>query len=303
MNPMKMRIKYCFIAGLLLLIAAIAGIAFYLIHGGSVSKDAKEPAQTGIFSWSASLPSDAKQQEQLDFVIDRLCIGRVFQEFPDDPSADEEIPGFIHRLSKEEITCYALLGQPDWALSEHEPDLQARLQRISIYNNAHSDAPLTGVMLDVEPYLLPEWDQDPDALMKEFSKTMAAIYQYNKAHDLDTILCIPYWYDNDYPDVLETLIRDCCDEIAVMNYYIGEESKHMETELALCRTYKKPINCISEFQKPGSHDLTDKITYYNRGIDAARAAWKQLEESSDYKRLSFSYHYLDPVFELLQKDS
>ena len=97
MNPMKTRIKYCFIAGLLLLIAAIAGIAFYSIHGGSVSKNAKEPAQTGIFSWSSSLPSDAKQQEQLDFAIDRLGIGRVFQEFPDDLSADEEIPSFIHR--------------------------------------------------------------------------------------------------------------------------------------------------------------------------------------------------------------
>ena len=285
------RIAVFLSAGILVFIGVLAG-------GCGAEDGAKTLSGTGIFSWSETLPEKKEEQKQMREVVDRLEIERVFQAFPE--SMEESASGFISDLSLRGIECYGLIGTPEWGTDSGMGEACRRIDEMADYNGRVSGSGrLAGVVADIEPYLLSRWDTQPRQVMEEFCRNMKEIYLHAGERGLSLILCIPYWYDEEYPEYLEALVRDCCDEIAVMNYYVGKESEHMETELKLCRKYEKSIICVSEFQPPGVHDLTEKNTYYNRGIAAAEKAWKQIQKDSGYEKLTFAYHYLEPVRELL----
>ncbi|MCQ4637264.1 hypothetical protein NE619_11070 [Anaerovorax odorimutans] len=260
----------------------------------------KMVTRTSIFSWSDDLLSDKEKRASLDHAAEQLSIGRVFQAFPKEPD-QKETEKFVKHLNRDGRLCYGLLGKPQWAQDRGLAEAEGRMEALAAYNEQAADGEkLAGVVLDIEPYLLEQWGQDRQTVMAAFLENMKALYQYAQEKELYTIICVPYWFDNDYSGILESLIQDACDELAVMNYYVGEEYSHIETELGMCKKAGKPIISITEFQSPGYHDLTDEITYYNRGLSAAQDMFEQMKEQIRYKDLSFSYHCLEPVLELLE---
>lgn len=288
----RRRIAVFLWAGMLVFTGVLAG-------GCGAEDGAKMLSGTGIFSWSETLPEKKEEQKQLQETAELLEIERVFQAFPE--SMEEgSAGGFISDLGLRGIECYGLIGTPEWGTDSGMGEACRRIDELADYNGRVSDGRrLAGVVADIEPYLLSRWDTQPRQVMEEFCGNMKEIYLHAKTRGLSLTLCIPYWYDEDYPEFLEALVRDCCDEIAVMNYYVGKERSHMETELKLCRQYGKPIICISEFQPPGDHDLTNDNTYYNRGLAAAEKTWRLIQKDSGYGKLTFAYHYLEPVRELV----
>ncbi len=86
-----------------------------------------------------------------------------------------------------------------------------------------------------------------------------------------------------------------------MNYNRENEYAQMEDEVELAREYQKRIICIYELQQPGKHGLTDINTYYHAGLKVLQASRETLEQQFAYGRLSFSYHYYDPLLELLEQ--
>ena len=126
-------------------------------------------------------------------------------------------------------------------------------------------------------------------------------YAYAQKKHVQLIACIPYWFDNTYPDILDQIIALGCDEIAIMNYHRKNERKNIENEVQLAQKYAKPIICIAELQEPGKHGLTPINTYYDVGLEAVQSTWDDLHGYFGYSQLSFSYHYYNPVQELITK--
>ena len=128
-------------------------------------------------------------------------------------------------------------------------------------------------------------------------------YQFAKQNGLEFIVCVPTFYDAVCENVLEGLFAETCDGVAVMNYNRSDEYGQMEAEVKLAREYNKKIICIYELQKVGKHDLEDINTYAGEGLEALWNSAKNLKEQFNYTKLSFAYHYYEPLKEMLAESN
>ena len=196
---------------------------------------------------------------------------------------------------------YALLGAVEWGYEEDGATLLAHLEKIVQYNVQSSEKEkFDGVMLDIEPYISDSWKENPEEYMDRYISCMKKGYKFAQKNHLRTAICIPRHYDNQgLTSGLEELIKETCDEVAVMNYSCGNEIEAIRTEAALSEKYGKELHCILEFQEVGKHGLTENKTYRNKGIDNAKETWEKLQK--EYKNINVTrdYHWSRPVREML----
>lgn len=286
--------------------AAAAVVVFALVcivMAGGVLVQQRAPAYS-MFCWG----TDNMRQENrkaLDQVIKDADIDEIYQEFPQDEAELEQTDSFLKNMNRQDIAVYALLGEAKWAYEEDGESLIAEIERIQkLRKTLENGQQIQGIMVDVEPYVLDEWDggtEERSTLMRRYLSGIAEAYGAAKDCGLELLVCIPVFYNATCPEVLEALVSEHCDGIAVMNYSRENEYEQMEEEVNLARQYQKRIICIYELQQPGKHDLTDINTYYHAGLKVLWASRETLEQQFAYDRLSFSYHYYDPLRELLEQ--
>lgn len=250
-----------------------------------------------MFSWDVSSIED----EEMNEILEKTNTRRVFQNIDSKILESNSFYAFMNRMKNENITVYYLTGEPEWALKENADFLNKAIDKTISWNMNSDNYKIQGMVFDVEPYLLSDWEDNQTALMESLISNLKRAYNYAKENELQIIICIPYWYDKNNMSYLEELIRDCCDEVAVMNYYKNKEYKNMKNEVQLARTYDKDISCIFEFIKPGQHDLSEKNTYYHQGIEAADRVFQQIYNEFNYSKLYCSYHYYTPIKEIVLK--
>lgn len=292
-----MKNKNFFYLTLIVIIILLSVSCLFFIY-----KYIKADNMTSLFSWKKSIVYD-ENKDTLNRVIDDLKIGRMFQAFDENSFNTNDTHIFLDFLSNKNVKVYYLTGEPSWAVAED--GLTKMKEEIDIvYNwnrNVDKSNQLSGIVFDIEPYLLDNWKEDNTSILESYNKKMKEAYNYAHDKNVSVILCIPYWYDNDHIIFLDELIKNCCDEVAVMNYYKSKEYENIKIELAIAKKYNKNITTIFEFIMPGKHGLTDKNTYFNDGIQAAQEVYRSLYNNFKYKNFYCSYHHLEPITELLKK--
>lgn len=279
----------------ILVMILVFGSAFYGL-GHTKTKDKTE--SFGLFSWHMEVV--AKQEaDTLNACITAAGITEIYQEFTTESLQDGTAAAFVKRMAQQKVSVYALLGSETWV---NEPDeLLAALQEVTQYNSTtDKNSRLCGVVVDVEPYLLEDWDDGDEsraALMERYFSCMESAYRYAAEQDLFFWACIPTFYDT---DVLERLAARCCDGLAVMNYNREDEYGRMAHEVGVARAYDKHVMCIYELQKPGKHELEEINTYANRSLSELQSSWDDLRQKFGYDKLSYAYHYYEPLCELLK---
>lgn len=245
-------------------------------------------SDAGLFSWK----DDAlQQQEQLFGLMEEQRLNVLYQHFSGD-AEQQSIAAFLQQAAEQDIAVYYLTGDPLWALQEDADSLCSELERVLELNQSQGGQGLKGVVFDVEPYLLDEWEEDrAQDVMDAFVKCMKTAYERAATLGLEVVLCIPYFFDTKgFEAELETLIGYCCDQVAVMNYYREKEIEHIETEAALARAYDKGLITIYELKPPGSHDLTERNTYYQEGLQAVADNFAQMKSAFPEQELSMALH-------------
>ncbi len=252
-----------------------------------------------IFSWSTDQTSSQGFTDLLE-VLTMNRINSSYQYFSDTDIENYVPKNYISILNEKNISTYYLTGDPSWATERRNRSMRSKIRSIAEYNEKVSNnEKFKGIVFDVEPYLLSDWDDDRDDIMDKFLKNMIDSYLYAKEFDLTVIVCIPYWFDNNYYDIVESMIKDASDEIAVMNYYRNKEIVNIENEVELCKKYEKKIICISELQQPDSSSVPETITYFNFGLNVLWRMWNQIYSYFNYSSLGFSYHYYKPLKQCL----
>ena len=280
---------------------AFAGALIAAILLFHTKKESEPLSGYGMFSWHAEAIADAQAQD-LDACMDKAGVTEIYQHFSNSTS-EEEIVSFVERMSKRNVAVYALIGEAEWAYEKERSQLLAQLKWISQYNEGQKkSARIQGVMVDVEPYILKEWDEgdeERDALMKGYVGGMEQAYGYASDQKLELLVCIPTFYDVTNEELLEQLVAQACDGIAVMNYNRTDEYGQIAKEVGFAREYGKEVLCIYELQKSGVHDLEEINTYAEKGLDALWESADRLKRQFGYERLRFAYHYYEPLRELL----
>lgn len=282
--------------------ALVCAGAAALLLAAACGAQTEEQSAFGLFSWDSEVTS-VEEADDLERCMDRCGVTSVYQEFDRESLETGEASGFVSRMGRKAVKVYALMGQAEWAYEENGDSLIGRIKTVAAYNKQQPDkARLAGVMVDVEPYLLDEWDEGEDArreLMEGYLSCVKSAYACASQNGLEFWACIPTFYDSTNVDILEQLIAGGCTGVAVMNYNRTDEYMQMAKEVGYAREYGKGVVCIYELQEPGKHDLEEINTYANAGLDALWDSACRLDRQFGYQRLEFAYHYYKPLKKLL----
>lgn len=260
----------------------------------------------GLFSWSDKVVTDQEQWPELLYCMERTGVTSLYQSFSQESLDSGEAESFIRRMRAAGEAVYMLMGDAEWAYEPEGESLLREIQRAVHYNEScQEEGRIAGVMVDVEPYLLDEWDgsdREREELMESYLSGMENAYQYAASKGLFFWACIPTFYNSSCRGVLEELIADACDGVAVMNYNRQDEYGQMAHEVGYAREYGKKVRCIYELQEAGRHDLEEINTYAQEGLDKLWLSAEGLSRQFGYEGLGFDYHYYEPLKEMLREE-
>lgn len=265
------------------------------------SEGCEKMQESGMFEWDED--SILHIEQALDLAV-RLGITHWYQEIEFSNLEKQELSAFIEAMTGMNVEVYALVGAKEWGLEGDGASLIAYMENVQKYNEEVSqEQRIKGIMADVEPYILKEWEENKQANMEAYVSGMVKARQWAEDNSLILIACIPRHYDDQGLSVeLERLIAQGCHEVAVMNYGCGDEVERIETEALLSVKYGKPLHCILEFQEVGKHGLTEGETYWNKGLEAAWEVWNQVETALEETRFIRDYHWTEPIWDMLEQE-
>lgn len=281
-------------------LAAVSTMSFVLTGCGQMDEKEITGPRSGMFEWNEER---IYQTDRIGELLRVLPITDWYQETAV-PVGQEDMEAFLTFMNEENVRVYAMAGETQWGYEEDGASLISWLEEIISYNRkAGKGKSFRGVMLDVEPYVLKKWKEDPEVHMETYVKGMKEAYGYAKENNLDVIVCIPRHYDDQgLTGQLEELIAEACDEVAVMNYDCGFEAEKIETEALLAQKYGKSLHCILEFQEVGKHGLVEQKTYRNKGVEAAWEAWDLVDQAYPEMQITRDYHWSSPIFQMIKEE-
>ena len=228
-------------------------------------------------------------------------------------SAPEDHAELLGRLEEGGIVTYDLKGQPEWYV---EPEaVTERIDELYAYNEAHESGKIAGITLDIEPYVMDEFNEAPIWGMERLADTFETIYAYAGEKGLKVVLAIPYWYDEyttseEYTakereraaEAFAKIVKNC-DRISVMNYTRSNMTKHIKEEIELAEKFGKEIESAAEFSAhPKKEQPWEDTFYYEKDpLTAAYSAWKEIRAEYPYGKLRFAYHHLGMLLEIDQR--
>lgn len=260
-------------------------------------------SETSIFSWEEEYLRPELEAE-VEKAMEKLGCIAIYQQISSD-TKETIVLDYLRRRQEKKQLVYYLAGAAEWGMEENGKSMLDVVDTAAEWNaKAGEEGGFTGIVLDVEPYLLEEWESDQERCMKQYVTNCVRTYERAKEENLAVIVCIPNFYDRiGLSGFLEELIQNGCDGIAVMNYNKKDEAGQIEEELKLAQEYNKGIVNITEMQMQGYHGLTDENTYHDDGIEVVFDSWEKLKEQYPYRNLGFSWHYLKPCLELMETES
>lgn len=273
-------------------------LAVCSLFGCRQTPKAQEQTGYGLFSWRDAAVT---QPEQLLELAGRAGVTQLYQACSSKLSPGE-IGAFVAGAQARGIGVYYLAGDAQWGLEADGENAVEAVRRAAQLNRG-MQTPFQGVMLDVEPYLTQEWDEDRDDVMERYVSAMERAYREAKAQNLPLVLCIPYFYDTKgQSEQLARLIANACDAIAIMNYQKKDEAGQIAFEAETAAAYGKGVIHIYELQAPGEHDLTERNTYYADGLEAVHASRERLLARFPGASLSFALHDDQALKELMRNE-
>ncbi|WIV17761.1 hypothetical protein QPK24_15200 [Paenibacillus polygoni] len=183
--------------------------------------DSSKETTRAMWLWQAESIQDGGQ-DILDYA-DNHRINHIYLRIDmEQPAAVYQ--RFILRAHENGIKVDALGGHPKWAAEGGEVPLLRFANWVVDFNReSEENEKFSGIHLDIEPYVLGEWEIDSDEVTRTYlaniEKFLSVIEQ---EPSLDSAIDLPFWYDHYYnPDSQEPLIQwfmGRFDQIALMAY-------------------------------------------------------------------------------------
>lgn len=249
-----------------------------------------------LFSWKKDA---VVENSQLLFQTAKEQNIHIIYQHLNQSLSNRQIASFIQDAISHDIEVYLLDGEPSWGIEANGESMKKVLERVDFYNKENLQAPIKGVLLDVEPYILDNWEDDQKSIMEDYLSGVKEAYRFSCEKGIQFALCISCFYDTwGHKEILEQLIQHC-DTIVVMNYQRGNELKELKQEASFAKKYKKQIVNVYELQKEGEHGITERNTYYHAGLDALYENFKELEKKLSGVNLSYGLHEFEALQEVI----
>ncbi|SLK09579.1 hypothetical protein SAMN06272722_106126 [Paenibacillus sp. RU5A] len=230
-----------------------------------------QPEIRGTYIWQASQVTNDGGDHILEFAKEQNINWLYVRLDLDQPYSSYR--SFVKRAQAQGIEVHAMGGHPIWGKKENRPRIQRLIDYVKNYNaESEPDERFKGIHLDIEPYTLPEWENDRDTLLTEWASNIAYFHEETKKDsDLETSADLAVWLDT-FPlpgrdmSVSEYMITTL-DHISLMAFRnIAEGSNGIadvvSQEMKIADRLGKPLLISVELKEnfEGRH-----ISFYDKG--------------------------------------
>lgn len=286
--------KIC-ILSVVLIIFFIAALGKWLLN--------KDATSYSTWLWDTSVIET--DMERTVESIHNMNIDSVYLQYSSKVS-NETYRNFISSLQKEGVDVYALDGAPDWGITDHE----SKDQFLDWFHNYQADAPLheqfKGIHLDIEPYLLENWEANQEEIIYQFQTLLLQLKNFAENRNTSLGVDIPFWFDeipfdNKYGQgyLSQWLIQNT-DETTIMAYRNFAEGKNgiidiSTQEVDWAEQENKKITIALETEKtPEEH-----ISFYNKNKHTLDSEIKHVQDHYKGRIAGIAIH----SFESMKKRS
>jgi hypothetical protein len=159
------------------------------------------PTRNSLWVWHTKdlLAGGGGAVAELLDLAQQAGVRRIYLQVPshlDEPGVQRDLRTAITAITAAGVELLALDGAPGYALPGGRRELGQTVARILDYNRAAPPgAQFSGIHLDVEPYLLPEWGRDRDAVISSFLAMLEEVGAQAATDDLVLDVALPFWFD------------------------------------------------------------------------------------------------------------
>ncbi|MDT8862982.1 hypothetical protein N0O92_22705 [Alkalihalobacillus sp. MEB130] len=223
-------------------------IALLIFVGGLVllmSTHNKKPTIESTWMWNTSTLIEEAERYR-EFMMEK-GVSKLYVQI--DPSIEvKKYQLFIQEASVNGIDIYAMDGAKDWVYSSNE--LIEKLAWLDSYQQlSNEQSRFKGLLLDVEPYLLEEWNDEKTSLLEGYQVIVEEAYNYTQENNLPFEVAIPFWFHElkiGGQPFLET-ISTFVDTYVIMSYrtdLYGENGFHALVEPNFHTLFSNEANIV-----------------------------------------------------------
>lgn len=159
------------------------------------STNEKPESVKGTYIWHASnlieSPDEILEfakEKNLNFLYTRLDRRKDFSAYK----------SFVERAHEAGIEVHAMGGHPNWALAKGEERLRMFIDYVTTYNNTVAEEQkFDGIHLDIEPYVLPEWSENKNGVLRTWKENIELfVDEVKKNSKLETSVDLAMWLDD-----------------------------------------------------------------------------------------------------------
>ncbi|MCS7463263.1 hypothetical protein N0M98_24370 [Paenibacillus doosanensis] len=168
---------------------------------GPKSGSAGAPLASGklkaTWLWDTALIATQEGRNTILGFAREQAVGRIYLQV-DRGVAAETYGLFIEAASQSGIQVHALDGAPDWVLPAQSDRVAGLVRWVADYNRlAEPSRRFGGVQIDVEPYLLPQWNTDRERIAAEWLDTVTRFAEEarRQSEPLTIGAALPFWLD------------------------------------------------------------------------------------------------------------
>ena len=188
---------------------------------------APESDPRSLWVWKVDPTENLRGNDQLLGFCRRTGVDTLFQYFAgfeglDDPAYFERVGAFIESCHEQGIEVNATAGNPTWATADHRHEASSWIGRVLSYNRDRPESQrIDTVVLDVEPYLLHQWQADRPSAKQELLGLLAKCRRIINDHSpgLKLGVAVPMAYQQEeLVDGFVTQILQHADYLVVLAY-------------------------------------------------------------------------------------
>ncbi|XID90349.1 hypothetical protein ACF3MZ_17555 [Paenibacillaceae bacterium WGS1546] len=252
----------------------------------------EKPPVLATWVWDTTTLMEDKS-EMLAFAQDQgvnvifLYVDRKSRDF-------EPYRAFVEEAHGLGIEVEALGGDPAWGLTDYRQEIEAFIEWIDDYHEAVGErAAFDGIHVDIEPYLLKEWEQDRDQVVRQWMDNAA--YLVGRVQQQDVALRVsadlPFWIHQipARPDEsLGAWMIERFDRVVLMNYRnfaIGDNGI-VEHALPMIREGTKAGKPVIVGLETGPTDEGEHVTFHGKGTSSLQ---RQMRLSHIFMRWHTGY--------------
>jgi hypothetical protein len=174
--------------------------------------------------WNTSLISTLDGRNSVLQFAKEQQISRIYLQV-NPGTAKSAYGAFIKAASAAGIQIHALDGAPDWIMPEKRQRITDTVNWVKTYNNSvTAQERFTGIQVDIEPYVLPDWNTNREATVTRWLEAITLFATETKKDSvLNTNAALPFWLDevtvtgNGGGSLIEAMMNQL-DEVTLMSY-------------------------------------------------------------------------------------